>query len=178
MALFQAMDTIAGATRQEGVLRVGIDIGGVLNKANSHVPQWHLTQRSASPSAMHALAQIVQHFGANNVFIVSKCSGVMRDNCKTWLFKTMDICGNAGMLSDNVHFCHQCWGPQGKGRIAGALGITHFIDDRDDCLWSVYQDTNGNAGESIRRHQGTLIHFSKGAGGNLPEKPGVGKTVH
>lgn len=154
------MATIAGVPPQ---LRVGIDIGGVLNKANGDMPQWHLTQR-----AMNALSQMLQQFGANSVFIVSKCSGVMRDNCKTWLFETMDICGSAGMLCHNVHFCHKRWGPQGKSRIAGALGITHFIYDRDDCLCLVYQDPADTAGKSIWRHKGTLIHFSKGARGKLP----------
>jgi len=58
---------------------------------------------------------------------------------------------------------------RGKGVIAGSAELSHFVDDRDDCLWSVYEDPAGNAKASIGRHQGKLFHMARGGAGKKPQ---------
>ena len=52
-------------------------------------------------------------------------------------------------VGTNVHVCPATCGPRGKGPIAMDLGITHFVDNTGDCLWSVLADPAGNAGDTI-----------------------------
>ena len=47
------------------------------------------------------------------------------------------------------------------GVIAKQLQLSHFVDDRDDCLQSVFSDACGNAGAAIERHEGQLFHFGR-----------------
>jgi len=154
--------------------RIGIDVGGVLNKhlndGDSAEP-WDTVADSAAPGAMESLQKCVQKFGAANVFIVSKCSGEMKVKTERWLFETMDICGNAGVWRQNVYFCRDRFGLRGKGIIAGSQELSHFVDDRDDCLWSVYEDEVGNAKASIDRHRGKLFHMARGGDGARPPRP-------
>ena len=90
----------------------------------------------------------------------------MRAASEKWLFQTIDICRRTGFLRSNLRFCTEVSGPDGKGVIAEELKLTHFVDDRDDALASVYSDAAGNAGASIDRHGGQLFHF--GRHGNIP----------
>jgi hypothetical protein len=73
----------------------------------------------------------------------------------------MDICGRTGLLEENIHFCAEVSGPDGKGPIAAKLGITHFVDDSDEALASIYCDAAGNAGEAIDHQNGKLFYFAR-----------------
>lgn len=154
--------------------RIGIDVGGVLNKhlndGDSEEP-WDTMTDSAAQGAMEGLQKCVQKFGVANVFIVSKCCGEMKAKTERWLFETMDICRNAGVRRRNVYFCRDRFGLRGKGIIAGSQELSHFVDDRDDCLWSVYADEVGNAKASVDRHRGKLFHMSRGGDGARPPRP-------
>merc|ERR1719162_1522287 len=108
---------------------------------------------------MEALRLLVRKFGSKNVHIVSKCSGRMRAQSEAWLFKTMDICKTCGIRKTNVHFCPERSGAHGKGPIASFVRLSHFVDDNDECLWSVYHDPAGNSKEAIENHNGKLYHF-------------------
>ncbi len=41
------------------------------------------------------------------------------------------------------------------------LELRPTVDDRDDCLRSMWSDAFGNARDSIRARKGTLFHFSR-----------------
>merc|ERR1719191_2633325 len=126
--------------------------------------------QSEAPGAMEALAKCVKHFGPANVFILSKCSGVMKAKTQTWLFDTMGICDRSiGVRKKNVYFCRDRYGPNGKGGVAASLELSHFVDDRDDCLWSVY--TEGNSKAVVERHSGKFFHMARGSAGKWPPLP-------
>jgi len=129
---------------------------------------WESTRDSASPGAVDALSKCVTKFGADNVFILSKCTGTMRANTLHWLLVTLDLPYRVGLRRGNIHFCCDRTGKLGKGPIAKRLGLTHYIDDRDECLRSVYEDEAGNAGDLIRRAEGQLIHMARSARGRAP----------
>ena len=107
-------------------------------------------------------------FGAENVHIVSFIgSFAMRRKTEKWLSEVLRI-AEIGLGWDNVHFTWDRTGENGKGPVAEWLKLTHFVDDKDSCLWSVYEDPAGNAGASIRRFEGTLYQFSHNG---VPKKP-------
>jgi len=154
--------------------RFGIDVGGVLNKHfndSESVVRWETSVESAAPYAMKAVERLVHSFGADNVFIVSKCGEAMQQKTRTWLFRTMNICSTTGFLKDNANFCRDGTGPHGKGPIAGNLELSHFVDDKDENLWSVYEDPAGNSQPAIKRHNGMLFHFSRGGADDRPPRP-------
>ena len=157
--------------------RIGIDVGGVLNnycnvrhndRSSDHA--WEKSRNTAAPAAFQALAKIVKRFGRENTFILSKCTGEMRDKTEVWLFETMNICGGEiGFKKENVHFCRSRQGRNGKGGIATSLQLSHFVDDNDECLWSVYQE--GNSKAAVERHSGKFFHMARGAAGRHPPLP-------
>lgn len=152
--------------------RIGIDVGGVLNKYLNDVSEeaWELMTDSEAPGAMAALGKCVKHFGPANVFILSKCRGVMKSKTETWLFKTMGICDGAiGMRRGNVFFCNERFGRDGKGGVAEPLQLSHFVDDRDDCLWSVYEE--GRSKAHVDLHGGRFFHMARGGSGRWPPQP-------
>jgi hypothetical protein len=152
--------------------RIGIDLGGVLNQHNNDIVgdtrDWHQKSSSEAPGALAAVRELVRRFGAKNVFIVSKVSRKMEILSETWLHKTMDICGQTGLLKSNIHFCRDCVGSKGKGPVAAALQLSHFVDDKDENLWSVFEDPAGNSREAIERHNGQLFHFARSGLAELP----------
>merc|ERR1712124_206148 len=93
----------------------------------------------------------------------------MQSQTETWLFKTMGICKpKIGVLRKNVFFCSGRWGKYGKGETAKRLNLSHFVDDRDDCLWSVYEE--GNSKPAVDRHNGKFFYMARSADSRkLPE---------
>ena len=65
---------------------------------------------------------------------------------------------NDGVAVDVV-LVKKRWGPEGKGRAARALGLTHFVDNDLTCLWSCCQDKAGNCRDTLEQHTGRLIWF-------------------
>ena len=59
----------------------------------------------------------------------------------------------------DVVLCKHRHGQYGKGRAASALGLTHFVDNDMDCLWSCCRDPEGNCRATLERHGGRLIWF-------------------
>lgn len=152
--------------------RFGTDLGGVLNKHNNDVPGdtsgWHLKAESAAPGAMQAITELVDLFGAANVFVISKLGASMRAQSEIWLHETMDVCGSTGLLRENIFFCEEIQGPHGKGPVAAKLGITHFVDDKDQALRAVFAEPAGNASAAIQHHSGQLFHFARSGVGQIP----------
>ena len=65
-----------------------------------------------------------------------------------------------GMPHANLTLCRRDMGEFGKGPIAKRYGLTHYIDDTMDCLWSVCCDSAGNAYKTISEASGFLVHYS------------------
>ena len=59
----------------------------------------------------------------------------------------------------DVVLCKHRYGPHGKGRAASALGLTHFVDNDMDCLWSCCRDRHGNCRDTLEQNHGRLIWF-------------------
>ena len=51
------------------------------------------------------------------------------------------------------------YGPEGKGRAASALGLSHFVDNDMDCLWSLCRDSHGNVRDRMEANGGRLVWF-------------------
>ena len=94
----------------------------------------------------------------------------MEARTREWLFGVMAADVAAGFRRENLRFCDRRSGPRGKGPVAQRLGLTHFVDDNDECLWSVYCDPAGCAGEAVRRCGGQLFYFPR-SGRPPPPRP-------
>lgn len=162
--------------------RIGIDVGGVLNQHcndMSSSKEWWLTRSSEAPNALCSLKRLVEIFGPECVFIVSKLSSEMQKHTETWLHETMDFCGQAGLLKENVHFCRKRSGKDGKGPVASRLRLSYFIDDNVECLESVFNDAAGNSREHVEHLGGKLILFARsGLGNEQPETPKMPKGMN
>ena len=161
-----------GAALHATPARIGIDVGGVLKKYLDDAPgrPWEFRRDAEVPGAMRALGRCVRHFGAANVFTLSKCSGVMRHKTRTWLVQTMDVCGlQIGMRMENLLYSRERSGHKGKGEVAEPLQLSHFVDDQDECLWSVYVE--GRSQPYVEFHDGRLFHMTRGGDGRRPPWP-------
>ena len=155
------------------VARFGSDFGGVITQHLGDFPRhrahanWHLRSDSEVPNALDTLRLIVGRFGQENVFIISRVGRNMRKLAEIWLHDTMNICGRTGILRRNIRFCADVSGPNGKGPIAADLGLSHFVDDKEKAIESIWADTAGNSREAIIRHAGQLFHFARSGTGNV-----------
>jgi hypothetical protein len=153
----------APVSRKPPPARFASDVGGVLNAGDNDSSKgpvdWHLKSDSAVPDCKGAVALLVNKFGPENFFILSKCGLDMQNKTWTWLFETMRF-QDVGVRKKNVFFCTDRTGLNGKGSIAKGLGISHFVDDSDACLWSVYEE--GNSQAAVERHGGKFFHFAWG----------------
>jgi hypothetical protein len=151
--------------------RFASDVGGVLNAGDNDSDtapvDWHLRTDSAVPDCKEAVKVLVDEYGSENFFILSKCGPAMQKKTRTWLFETMRF-QDVGLRRANVLFCTDRTGVNGKGSIAKGLGISHFVDDSDACLWSVYEE--GNSQASVERHGGKLFHFAWGGNKRYPPR--------
>ncbi|MDH5179593.1 MAG: hypothetical protein OEZ39_17040 [Gammaproteobacteria bacterium] len=119
--------------------RIGIDIGKVImspvagGKSDTTFLSGDLKQAMAtppSPGAFEGVARLVETFGRQNVWLVSKAGpGVQR---KTWFWlEHHDFYARTGLKPAHVRFCLR---RDEKAGHCEALGINYFIDDRLDVL--------------------------------------------
>jgi hypothetical protein len=148
--------------------RIGIDIGDVLTSFHKHT-----NALREVPGASDAVREIVEIFGVDFVFLVSKVrlGGKMHQMSKRWLEKPNGFLQRTGVLPGNVVFVSSISGIDGKGVAAAQLGLSHFIDNKPEVLRSVFSDKSGNSGELVQRFDGILFHFASGGSGHL--KPPV-----
>lgn len=83
-----------------------------------------------SPGAIEAVRALVEAFGPDAVFVVSKCGPKVEDRSKRWL-RAHAFGERTGLRSDHVRFCRER--PE-KAVHCRQLRITHFVDDRLDVL--------------------------------------------
>ena len=87
----------------------------------------------------------------------------MESKIRVFLFDTLDLPANTGLLKRNVFFVTERTGSHGKGPIARKLRLTHFIDAHDECLKTVYNGVHDEGcSDFIRNVNGVLLHFKKG----------------
>ena len=219
------------------VPRLGIDCGGVLSLSDTDVSgacaengkqsrgqSLAISMQAHRPTdvCISAVAALVQQFGPENTYIVSKCGTSTQQGTVVWL-NVNQFFERTGFLRSNVYFCtnrsgidaddHQVtyeplatpspkllkdlstatgcsetditamFAPVttkvayaanpntrdracGKGVICRDLKLTHFIDDRAECLHSVFFEGHlqcCDADPSKAASTGCMIHFGSDA---------------
>ena len=120
--------------------RLGIDIGGVLMRIGD---VRHPEQCGFRPGAEDWVAMTITELGATNTHIISKVSG-SGTRLKNFLGSS-GFFVRTGFLPENIHFCRHRSGVQGKGMVFRRLNLTHFVDDRIDCLTDIATQTQRSA---------------------------------
>lgn len=116
--------------------RIGIDVGGVIidglanDGTDTSFRGDNFMETSAVPGAFDGVRQLVARYTAANVFIVSKCGPVIEGKTRLWL-PGKGFYEYTGFDPSNLHFCID---RAGKAPIARGLGITDFIDDKEEVL--------------------------------------------
>ena len=230
--LAESVDTDAGggsSSRDDG----GDDGGsssGQPKKARRSLPV-QMQEHGPTEVCVATVAGLVRLFGANNVFIVSKCGAHMQRATVVWL-NHYEIFQRTGIRPENVCFCTNRSGiegvgtdlswkaldpPQGdrlaelaaatgrstsevesffgaaqgamaaaplpgrtgfcgKGVLARALQLTHFIDDRAECLHSVFFEGWLSAGDEEEEAAGDASAAATIRG--LATAPTRGAMIH
>ena len=111
--------------------RIGIDIEGVIrakgNKARSVEEYIDVNPLS---DATRVITALVDKFGSENIFIISRCPEYAEDGILQWL-GNQKFFTNIGFIRSNIYFCLE---RADKAIIAKQLKLTYFIDDRIDVL--------------------------------------------
>ncbi len=114
--------------------RLGIDINGVIIPRQNQPRHRMVLQDVYIPpieSALHSIqALVLEKFGPQNVYLISKSSGGRRLKTLRWLSQH-HFYEQTGILRGHVYFCET---RKDKARICERLQITHFIDDRLEVL--------------------------------------------
>jgi hypothetical protein len=85
---------------------------------------------TAVEDAFVAVEILVDTFGKENVFIISKCGEVIEDKTRKWLVGN-DLYPRTGFDLANLYFCRT---RAEKAPLAEELGLTDYIDDHADVL--------------------------------------------
>lgn len=116
--------------------KVGLDVGGVLTDSQKNdgtdtsFRTDNFMKTSSVPGALEAVATLVRWYGAENIFIISKCGEVIEYKTRLWLAGN-GFFSQTGFQESNLNFClHRA----DKAPIAARLGLTDFVDDRADVL--------------------------------------------
>ncbi len=113
-------------------IRVGIDIGRVILEADTDTRRAFMDLSSTRyiDGALEAISDLVADERVEDVVLVSKCGLRIRQNTEEFLLSS-NFYAKTTLSESNVIFCFTR--PE-KGIIAEDLGLTHFIDDREDVL--------------------------------------------
>jgi len=132
MKLERFAATLAGA-------KLGIDIGRVImcpahddgspDTSFLSASEYEAMQVPAAPHAFEIIQRLVTQLNGR-VWLVSKCGERVRGMTWRWL-DAQRFYSSTGLMTTNVRFCKQ---RNEKKIIAEELGLTHFIDDRQDVL--------------------------------------------
>lgn len=116
--------------------RIGLDVGGVIIDAaandgtDTDLRGDNFMKATPVAGAYDSVRQLVEHYGADNIFIISKCGVVMEDRTRRW-FVGNNFYTYTGFNPTNLYFCRT---RAEKAPIAKRLGLMDFIDDRQDVL--------------------------------------------
>jgi hypothetical protein len=122
-------------------VRVGADVGGVMTDqhrndgTDTSFRSDNFLKTTPVDDAFESMRSLVQRYGAENVFIISKC-GERIENKTRWWLAHHNLYTRYGFSPYNLYFCRE---RADKAPIAKELGLTHFVDDRRDVL--AYMET-------------------------------------
>ena len=127
---YQPRRAVTSSSNGDDYPKIGIDVGGVINRFdpdNSRNDAWINDKSVCRKYVILSIHSIVQHFGAINVYIISKRGPEMQKRARHWLSSTLDTCKETELLADHVLFCIQRTGKHGKDELIKQLGITHSL---------------------------------------------------
>lgn len=116
--------------------RIGLDVGGVIIDAinndgtDTDLRGDNFMKATPVADAYDAVRKLVTYYGAHNIFIISKCGEVIEEKTRKWLVGN-GFYAYTGFKPTNLYFCRT---RAEKAPIAGALGLTDFVDDHQDVL--------------------------------------------
>jgi hypothetical protein len=123
----------------DGVARVGVDVGRVLISAADEDGASDTSflsgsdaaalETPATPGGFEAVAELVRATGGR-VWLVSKCGARVEALTRRWL-EHHGFHERTGVPREHLRFCRA---RREKREHALALGLTHFVDDRLDVL--------------------------------------------
>lgn len=112
--------------------KIGIDINGVLaNNKLSHITTRDYSIFSVMKNAINVIKRLVKHYGAENIYIVSRVQSHQLSFITGVWMETHNFLQKTNIPLENVKICTRL---KDKSRIAEKLNITHFIDDRPEVL--------------------------------------------
>ncbi len=118
---------------------MGVDIGRVLidggpnGGADSSFLSGDMEAALATPAcpgAVEGLAALIELFGSEHTWLVSKCGARVADRSLRWL-SAHGVYARTGLREGQVVFVRE---RKDKAREAVRLDLTHFVDDRLDVL--------------------------------------------
>ena len=116
--------------------RLGIDVGGVIitsakgGKGGHEDTKLRDKNQMEVKDSIESIRKLVEHFGEENVLIVSKAGKKMEGKTLEW-FKANNFFDKTKLRRENVHFCKE---RHEKKAICEKNGINLFVDDRLDVL--------------------------------------------
>lgn len=125
--------------------KFGIDFGGVIcssgNSNNNNEDTMFSENYLNTPKiegSFEIITNLIKKYGSAHVFIISKAYPNMQRKTINWL-KHNKFPEITGFDMNNVHFCLR---RDEKGGLCSRLKITHFIDDKIECLNSLPNSVN------------------------------------
>ncbi|MGV9001654.1 MAG: hypothetical protein ACOH18_01725 [Candidatus Saccharimonadaceae bacterium] len=116
--------------------RIGLDVGGVIIDAirndgtDTDLRGDNFMKTTAVTGVFDAVKRLVELYGSDNIFIVSKCGEVIEGKTRMWLAGN-DFYAYTGFNPDNLYFCRT---RAAKAPIVQELRLTDFVDDHADVL--------------------------------------------
>ena len=121
--------------------RIGIDIGNVIIGGHSRDTSLlgeNYLQALPVDGAVEGVRTLVECFGQEHVFLVSKAGAWMQIKTRKWLGHT-NFFEVTGVNPAHIAFCLER--PE-KARLCASLRITHFVDDSLEVLFHLDQVAN------------------------------------
>jgi hypothetical protein len=120
------------------VPRLGIDIGGVIMEADNDAffgpfgtyREQAMLKIPELPGSVEAIGRLIQLFGTENVWLVSKANKNSEAKSLRWLAHH-NFYARTGLLKTHVYCCRV---RPDKAAICDWLDIGYFVDDRPDVL--------------------------------------------
>lgn len=113
------------------IKKIGIDIMGViLPKEISHASLEDFMACVALPNVVESIKQLVDTYGAADIFIVSRCPESAEIATIRWFYQH-DFFAQTGFNRKNIYFCRE---QADKAPIAASLNLNYFIDDTKTVL--------------------------------------------
>lgn len=128
------------ASKTSGVVaqkmpRVGLDFGGVLQHVAGTDSNFDVENMPLMDGVLEGCKRLVDLFGAENVFIVSKAGSSVAKGSLRCLEKNCFF-AETGFLRENIHFTTKRNGSEGKWPVIKKLGLDAMVDDN----WSLFCD--------------------------------------